>query len=349
MGIDIEKKSFFGRLKEGLKKTKDGMVGSIEDVIFQRPKIDEEMLEELEETLILSDIGMDTTMKIIARLRNDIKQEKLDTPEKVRDQLKSIIAGILEGEQDHGLTQELPLVILMVGVNGTGKTTSMAKIAHRLQQEGKSVLFAAADTFRAAAAEQLEIWGERLGVPVIRHAEGADPSAVIFDAAGAAKSRGIDVLICDTAGRLQNKKNLMSELEKMNKVIDREFPEAARETLLVLDAGTGKNAVSQAELFNETAKITGIVLTKLDGTAKGGIVITLADQFGFPVKYVGVGEGMEDLQEFDPQAFADALFDADRSGEEEAEIAEADRSGEIAEGAEIEEDPERSERTDTDE
>lgn len=325
MGIDIEKKSFFGRLKDGLKKTKEGMVGTIEDVIFQRPKIDEDMLEELEEALILSDIDMDTTEKIISKLRGDIKTEKLDTPELVRDQLKKIIADILQGDQDHGLSSETPLVILMVGVNGTGKTTSMAKIAHRLKADGRSILFAAADTFRAAASEQLEIWGRRLDIPVIRHGEGADPSAVIFDAAGAAKSRGVDVLICDTAGRLQNKKNLMNELEKMNKVIDREFPEAARETLLVLDAGTGKNAVSQAELFNEAAAITGIVLTKLDGTAKGGIVITLADRFGFPVKYIGVGEGMEDLQEFDPQAFADALFgEDDDETENEAERNDCD-------------------------
>ena len=308
MGIDREKKSFFGRLKDGLSRTKDNMVGKIEDVIYQRPQIDEDMMEELEETLILSDIGMDTTEKIIERLRKDIKQEKLDTPDLVMAQLKKIITEILTGEQDHSLCADSPLVILMVGVNGTGKTTSMAKIAHRLKGEGKSVLFAAGDTFRAAAAEQLEIWGQRLDIPVIRHGEGADPSAVIFDAAGAARSRGTDVLICDTAGRLQNKKNLMSELEKMNKVIDREFPEASRETLLGLDAATGKNAVSQAELFNEAAHITGIVLTKLDGTAKGGIVITLADRFGIPVKYIGVGEGMEDLQVFDPQAFSDALF-----------------------------------------
>ncbi len=292
-----EKKSFFGRLKEGLTRTKNNMVEKIEDVIFQRPEIDEEMMEELEETLILSDIGMETTGKIIERLRRDIKTEKLDTPDKVMEQIKKIIEDLITKESGCGLSSSVPLVILMIGVNGSGKTTSIAKIAHMLKEDGKKVMLAAADTFRAAAIEQLEIWGDRVGVPVIRHQEGADPSAVIFDAIKAAQARNTDVLICDTAGRLQNKKNLMQELEKMNKVIDREFPEAARETLLVLDAATGKNAVSQAKEFGSVAELTGIVLTKLDGTAKGGIV-----------KFIGVGEGMDDLQEFDPAMFADALF-----------------------------------------
>lgn len=303
-----EKKSFFGRLKEGLTRTKNNMVEKIEDVIFQRPEIDEEMMEELEETLILSDIGMETTGKIIERLRRDIKTEKLDTPDKVMEQIKKIIEDLITKESGCGLSSSVPLVILMIGVNGSGKTTSIAKIAHMLKEDGKKVMLAAADTFRAAAIEQLEIWGDRVGVPVIRHQEGADPSAVIFDAIKAARARNTDVLICDTAGRLQNKKNLMQELEKMNKVIDREFPEAARETLLVLDAATGKNAVSQAKEFGSVAELTGIVLTKLDGTAKGGIVITLADEFDVPVKFIGVGEGMDDLQEFDPAMFADALF-----------------------------------------
>lgn len=304
-----EKKGFFARLKEGLTKTKDGMVSKIEDVIFQRPKIDEEMLEELEEALILSDIGMDTTDNIISRLRKDIKTEKLAEPQQVKDHIKQIVAELITREEGNKLSDATPLIILMIGVNGAGKTTSMAKIAHMLKEQGKSVMFAAGDTFRAAAIEQLEIWGDRVGVPVIKHKEGSDPSAVIFDAIGAAKARNIDVLICDTAGRLQNKKNLMNELEKMNKIIAREFPDAAQETLLVLDAATGKNAISQAKEFGGVAKLTGIVLTKLDGTAKGGIVITLADQFDVPVKFIGVGEGMDDLQEFDPQAFADALFD----------------------------------------
>ena len=303
-----EKKSFFTRLKEGLTKTKDEMVSKIEDVIFQRPAIDEDMLEELEEALILSDIGMDTTEKIIEQLRSDIKTEKLDTPEAVKAQIEKIISDLITKEEGMKLSDQYPLVILMIGVNGAGKTTSMGKIAHMLKEQGRSVMFAAGDTFRAAAIEQLEIWGERAGVPVIKHQEGADPSAVIYDASQAAKARDIDVLICDPAGRLQNKRNLMNELEKMNKVIEREYPEASKETLLVLDAATGKNAISQAKEFGETAALTGIVLTKLDGTAKGGIVITLADQFDVPVKFIGVGEGMDDLQEFDPEAFAEALF-----------------------------------------
>ena len=303
-----EKKSFFTRLKEGLTKTKDEMVSKIEDVIFQRPAIDEDMLEELEEALILSDIGMDTTEKFIEQLRSDIKTEKLDTPEAVKAQIEKIISDLITKEEGMKLSDQYPLVILMIGVNGAGKTTSMGKIAHMLKEQGRSVMFAAGDTFRAAAIEQLEIWGERAGVPVIKHQEGADPSAVIYDAIQAAKARDIDVLICDTAGRLQNKRNLMNELEKMNKVIEREYPEASKETLLVLDAATGKNAISQAKEFGETAALTGIVLTKLDGTAKGGIVITLADQFDVPVKFIGVGEGMDDLQEFDPEAFAEALF-----------------------------------------
>ena len=303
-----EKKSFFTRLKDGLTKTKDEMVSKIEDVIFQRPAIDEDMLEELEEALILSDIGMDTTEKIIAQLRSDIKTEKLDTPEAVKAQIEKIISDLITKEEGMKLSDQYPLVILMIGVNGAGKTTSMGKIAHMLKEQGRSVMFAAGDTFRAAAIEQLEIWGERAGVPVIKHQEGADPSAVIYDAIQAAKARDIDVLICDTAGRLQNKRNLMNELEKMNKIIEREYPEASKETLLVLDAATGKNAISQAKEFGETAALTGIVLTKLDGTAKGGIVITLADQFDVPVKFIGVGEGMDDLQEFDPEAFAEALF-----------------------------------------
>ncbi len=304
----IGKKSFFQKLKEGLANTREGMVGRIESVVTGRKEFDEDMLEELEEALILSDIDMDTTEKIIRELRQDISRLSIKTADKLMQQIQNIVAYFLTTENGNELLEDLPLVILMVGVNGTGKTTSMAKIAHRLQQEGKTVMFAAADTFRAAAAEQLEIWGERVGVPVIRHGEGADPSAVIYDACQSAKARGIDVLICDTAGRLQTKRNLMNELGKMSKVIDREYPEASRETLLVLDAATGKNAISQAEQFNEAAEITGIVLTKLDGTAKGGIAITLTDRFNIPVKFVGVGEGMEDLQEFNPDDFAEALF-----------------------------------------
>ena len=293
-----KKKSFFGRLQE-----------KIEDVILMRPEVDEDMLEELEEALITSDIGMDTTEKIIRRLRDDVKRMNIRQPEGVKGQIKNIISELMDKGEAHKLSDKSPLIILVVGVNGSGKTTSIAKIAYRLQKEGKSVLFAAADTFRAAASEQLQIWGERLGVGVIKHKEGADPAAVIFDAVHAAKARETDVLICDTAGRLQNKKNLMAELEKMYRVIEREYPEAERECLLVLDAATGKNAVSQAKEFSQVAQITGIVLTKLDGTAKGGIVITIADMFDIPVKFIGVGEGMEDLEPFDAAEFAASLFE----------------------------------------
>lgn len=292
------KKSFFGRLQE-----------KIEDVIFMRPEIDEEMMEELEEVLITSDIGMDTTMKITAKLREDIKKLNIREPEGVKNQLKTIIKNLIDKGDAHKLIDEYPLIILMIGVNGGGKTTSIAKIANLCKNQGKTVLLAAADTFRAAASEQLEVWGSRVGVNVIRHQEGADPSAVIFDAIQSAKAKNIDVLICDTAGRLQTKKNLMAELEKMNKVIEREYPQAHRETLLVLDAATGKNAVSQAKEFGEITDITGIVLTKLDGTAKGGIVITISDEFEMPVKFIGVGEGMDDLKVFDPAEFAEGIFE----------------------------------------
>lgn len=284
------------------------MQEKIEDVIRMRPEIDEDMMEELEEALIASDIGIDTAIKVIQRLRNDIKERNLREKDEIEAQIASIVEELIDKGEGHQLTEATPLVLLMIGVNGSGKTTTIAKIAHRYQKEGKSVLLAAADTFRAAASEQLEIWGKRIGVHVIRHQEGADPSAVIFDAIQAAKARKVDVLICDTAGRLQTKKNLMAELEKMNKVIDREFPAAERETLLVLDAATGKNAISQADEFSQVAAITGIVLTKLDGTAKGGIVITIADQFDIPVKFIGVGEGMDDLEPFDPAQFAGSLF-----------------------------------------
>lgn len=292
------KKSFFGKLQE-----------KIEDVIFMRPEIDEDMMDELEEVLITSDIGMDTTMKIISKLREDIKKQNIRDAEGVKTQIKNIVKDLIDKGESHELSRERPLILLIVGVNGGGKTTSIAKISNKLKKEGKTVLLAAADTFRAAAGEQLEVWGNRVGVNVIKHQEGADPSAVIFDAIQSAKARNIDVLICDTAGRLQTKKNLMAELEKMNKVIEREYPEAHRETLLVLDAATGKNAISQAKEFNEITNLTGIILTKLDGTAKGGIVITISDTFEIPVKFIGVGEGMEDLKEFDPAEFSEGIFE----------------------------------------
>ena len=296
-GEERKKKSFFGKLSQ-----------RIGDALMARPTIDEDFLDELEEILITSDIGMETTMKIVETLRSEIRSNNLTKPEVIKIRLGKIIASLMNKNEKHSLCQDTPLVILMIGINGGGNTTSIGKIAHKLKSEGKTVMLAAADTFRAAAAEQLCIWGDRVGVNVVKHKEGADPSAVIYDAIQSAKAKNIDVLICDTAGRLQNKKNLMDELNKMNKVIGREFPEAARENLLVLDATTGKNAVSQVKEFGDVADITGIVLTKLDGTAKGGIVVTIADEFDMPVKFIGVGEGIDDLKEFDPVEFAEGIY-----------------------------------------
>lgn len=297
MSLFQEKKSFFGRLSE-----------KITDVIMARAEVDEDLMDELEEVLITSDIGMDTTMRIMEELRKKIKNDVIVTPDKVKDALKSILINLVDKGDRQLLCQQTPLIILVIGINGGGKTTSIGKLAYKCKKAGKTVMLAAADTFRAAAAEQLSIWGERNGINVVKHQEGADPSAVIFDSIQSAKAKNVDILICDTAGRLQNKKNLMTELEKMNRVIDREFPEAARETLLVLDATTGKNAVSQAQEFGNVADITGIVLTKLDGTAKGGIAITIADEFDMPIKYIGVGEGIEDLKEFIPEEFIGGIF-----------------------------------------
>ena len=296
-------------LSEGKKQSFLGKLSRrIGDALMGRAAVDEELLEELEEILITSDVGMDTTMKIVEMLREDIRNNNITDPDDVKQTLAGIIEKLIDKGETHALSQDTPLVILMIGINGGGKTTSIGKIAHKLKKEGKTVMLAAADTFRAAAAEQLSIWGDRAGINVVKHGEGADPSAVIYDAIQSAKAKGIDVLICDTAGRLQNKKNLMEELNKMNRVIGREFPEAARENLLVLDATTGKNAVSQVREFGDVADITGIVLTKLDGTAKGGIVITIADEFDMPVKFIGVGEGLEDLKEFDPAGFAEGIM-----------------------------------------
>ena len=293
-----EKKGFFGRMSE-----------RINDALMMNPTIDEDFFDELEEILITSDIGMETTMKVVETLRSEVKANNMTKPGVIKIRLGKIIADTINKGEAQKLSDESPLVILMIGINGGGKTTSIGKLAYKLKKEGRTVMLAAADTCRAAASEQLEIWGDRVGVNVIRHAEGADPSAVIYDAIQSAKAKNMDVLICDTAGRLQNKKNLMDELAKMNKVIGREWPEAARENLLVLDATTGKNAVSQVEEFGEAADITGIVLTKLDGTAKGGIVLTIADEFDMPVKFVGLGEGIEDLEEFDPEDFAKGIFE----------------------------------------
>lgn len=297
MSLFSEKKSFFGRLSE-----------KIADAVMARAEVDEDLMDELEEILITSDIGMDTTMNVMSGLRERIKNDYITSPDGVTRALKDILTEAVDKGDRQKLSEKTPLVILMIGINGGGKTTTIGKLAHKLKKQGKTVMLAAADTFRAAAAEQLVIWGERNGINVIRHQEGADPSAVIYDAIQSAKAKKIDVLICDTAGRLQNKKNLMNELEKMSKVISREFPEAERETLLVLDATTGKNAVSQASEFSQVADITGIVLTKLDGTAKGGIAITIADEFDMPIKYIGVGEGIEDLEEFEPESFIGGIF-----------------------------------------
>ncbi len=297
MSLFSEKKSFFGRLSE-----------KISDVIMMRAEIDEDLMDELEEVLITSDIGMDTTMNVMTGLREKIKNDNITDPAQVKDALKDIMIKLVDKGDRQVLSGESPLVVLVIGINGGGKTTSIGKLAYRCKKEGRTVMLAAADTFRAAASEQLAIWGERNGINVIKHQEGADPSAVIFDAIQSAKAKHIDVLICDTAGRLQNKKNLMNELEKMNKVISREYPQAARETLLVLDATTGKNAISQAKEFGQVADITGIVLTKLDGTAKGGIAITVADEFDMPIKFIGIGEGIEDLEAFDPEQFIGGIF-----------------------------------------
>lgn len=297
MGI-LKKKSTFAKFRE-----------KITNVIVGNPNLDDDFLDELEESLIISDIGIDTTEKIMEQLRERVNARYITKPEEVQKALESVIADLVDKGERNQLCKENPLIILMIGINGGGKTTSIGKIANLCQKSGRSVMLAAADTFRAAAAEQLQQWGERIGVRVIRHEEGTDPSAVIYDSIQAAKAAGTDVLICDTAGRLQNKKNLMKELEKMNRIIDREYPEAHRETLLVLDSTTGKNAVSQAQEFSEIAEITGLVLTKLDGTARGGIAITVTDQFDIPIKYIGVGEGIDDLLEFNPTQFAEEIFD----------------------------------------
>jgi len=302
-----EKASFFSRLKDGLFKTRRNITDKINDVLSNFRTVDEELFEELEEILITSDVGVATTMKILTNLRKRVKEENIKDPSEVKVLLKQEILEIM-GDNGESIGQHSPEIILVIGVNGVGKTTSIGKIAARLKKSGKKVIIAAADTFRAAAIDQLEIWGKRTGVEVVKHQEGADPAAVIFDAINSAKSKKADVLICDTAGRLHNKKNLMEELRKISRVIDREYPDAYRETLLVLDATTGQNAISQAKLFKEVANITGLVLTKLDGTAKGGIVIAIKSELDIPVKLIGVGEKINDLQDFNAEEFVNALF-----------------------------------------
>ncbi|WP_336772361.1 signal recognition particle-docking protein FtsY [Paenibacillus sp. MMO-58] len=296
--------------KEGLTKTRVALVEKVEELITRRKKIDEEFYEELEEILIGADVGVNTVMTLIDELRAEVKKRKIEQAAELQPILSEKLIGLLKGEQNPGLQMAKSgiTVILFVGVNGVGKTTTIGKLAHKFKSEGKSVLLAAGDTFRAAAIEQLEVWGQRVGVEVIKQQSGSDPAAVMFDAVQAAKQRGVDVLLCDTAGRLQNKTNLMEELNKIFRVIQREIPDAPHEVLLVLDATTGQNALSQAKLFGEKSGVTGLVLTKLDGTAKGGIVIAIRNELNLPVKLVGLGEKMTDLQEFDSEQFVHALF-----------------------------------------
>ena len=297
----------FSKIKSGLQKTRDSMVKQVEGMLGSFKKIDEELFEELEEILIMSDVGVATSTKICDILRERVKQNKITDPAQIRDEIQSIIEEMVSGGEALHLTTQ-PSVILVIGVNGVGKTTTIGKLAANLKADGKKVILGAADTFRAAAIDQLQIWADRAGVSLVKHHEGADPAAVVYDAIVAAKARKCDVVICDTAGRLHNKKNLMDELSKISRVIEREAAECDVEVLLVLDATTGQNAVNQAKQFQEAAGITGIVLTKLDGTARGGIIIAIKDELGLPVKYIGVGEQIDDLQPFVPSEFVDALF-----------------------------------------
>ena len=312
---------FFNKIAQGLKKTRDSMMGKVDALLNSFTKIDEDFFEELEENLIMADVGAVTAARICDRLRKKVKEEGLASPDQVRSGLNQIISQMLEGPSELDLSTK-PSVILVIGVNGVGKTTTIGKLANNLRQQGKKVLLAAADTFRAAAIDQLQIWADRAQVELVRHEEGSDPAAVVFDAINAGTARGCDVVICDTAGRLHNKKNLMDELSKIARVIEREAPGCAKEVLLVLDATTGQNALNQAKLFREAAGLTGLVLTKLDGTARGGVVIGIREELDIPIKYIGVGEQIDDLRPFDPVEFANALFqnteDKDRNGQEEA-------------------------------
>ncbi len=303
-----EKKGFFAKLKAGLSKTRDSISSKIDGVLAAFGKVDEELFEELEEALIMADVGVDTSLYIIDSLRKKVKEERITETDQVKGAIEEIVSGILSGQDPAINTQTNPAVIMVIGVNGVGKTTSIGKMAARYKAEGKKVILGAADTFRAAAIDQLQVWADRSGVDIIKHQEGSDPASVVFDTIAAAKSRGSDLIILDTAGRLHNKKNLMDELAKISRIIERELPGASLETLLVLDATTGQNAVVQSKLFSETATITGIILTKLDGSAKGGIVLAIAHEQNIPVKLVGVGEGIDDLQDFVPMDFAKALF-----------------------------------------
>lgn len=298
---------FFDKLKTGLSKTRDNLTDKINEALNIAIAIDDDLYEELEEILIMSDIGMETTIEIIDRLKEKIRKEKINDVAEVKLALKTVIAEMLT-EGDYEDSDDEKKVMLIIGVNGVGKTTSIGKLAAKNKKEGKKVLLAAADTFRAAAIDQLDIWSKRAGVDIVKHQEGSDPAAVVFDAASATKARNVDLLICDTAGRLHNKKNLMDELAKINRIIDRELGDIKKETLLVLDGTTGQNAVIQAKQFMESCPIDGIILTKLDGTAKGGVVISIKNTLNIPVKYIGIGEGVDDLQKFNAEEFAQAIL-----------------------------------------
>lgn len=306
----------FKKINMGLKKTRDSMAGAIDSVLRGHTEIDDEFYDELEEILIMGDVGVVTAARITESLRERVRKKNLRTPDAVRGAIKEIVAEMLEGGQEMNLVT-VPTMILVIGVNGVGKTTTIGKMAAMYREQGKKVIIGAADTFRAAAIEQLEIWSRRAGVEMIKHKEGADPAAVVFDTISAGKARESDIIIIDTAGRLHNKKNLMDELSKIYRVIDRELPYSDREVLLVLDATTGQNAVNQAREFKNIAEITGIILTKLDGTARGGVVLAIKNDLDVPVKFVGVGEKIDDLQPFDPAAFAHGLFDVDLSADDE--------------------------------
>ena len=319
---------FFDKIKQGLKKTSDAVNHSLDSVFAAFVKVDDDLLEELEEALILSDVGASTAAKIVAEVEKRAKLRKTTTADELRDLLREVLTDNMLDNQPLN-TDGKPAVILVIGVNGVGKTTSIGKLAARYVNEGKKVMLSAADTFRAAAADQLEIWAKRAGADIVRHGEGADPAAVVFDSISAAKARGSDIIIVDTAGRLHNKANLMNELAKIDRVISRELPDASRETLLVLDATTGQNAVHQAEEFNKAAELTGIILTKLDGTAKGGIVIAISAGLGVPVKLVGVGEGIDDLIDFDRPAFLEAILPpVHENAENDEEQTEEDENAE---------------------
>lgn len=319
---------FFDKIKQGLKKTSDAVNHSLDSVFAAFVKVDDDLLEELEEALILSDVGASTAAKIVAEVEKRAKLRKTTTADELRDLLREVLTDNMLDNQPLN-TDGKPAVILVIGVNGVGKTTSIGKLAARYVNEGKKVMLSAADTFRAAAADQLEIWAKRAGADIVRHGEGADPAAVVFDSISAAKARGSDIIIVDTAGRLHNKANLMNELANIDRVISRELPDASRETLLVLDATTGQNAVHQAEEFNKAAELTGIILTKLDGTAKGGIVIAISAGLGVPVKLVGVGEGIDDLIDFDRAAFLEAILPpVHENAENDEEQTEEDENAE---------------------